>query len=145
MRILIQRVKQAKVEVEEKTIGQIGPGLMLFVCFEASDDETAIELACEKILKLRIFEDENGKMNKSILDVQKEILSISQFTLSWDGKKGHRPSFDKSMQPQNAKIFYKLFNDELEKRIATIQKGQFGADMQVFSQNDGPVTFMLEF
>lgn len=145
MKILIQRVKQAKVEVETKIVGQISHGLMLFVCFEGNDEKNDIELACDKILKLRIFEDEKGKMNKSILDVQGEILSISQFTLSWDGKKGHRPSFDKSMSPQDAKIFYKLFNDQLEKKGTKIQKGQFGADMQVFSQNDGPVTFMLEF
>lgn len=145
MKIVIQRVLSANVTVDEKEIGNIGKGLLLYVCFEAEDTMEQLELAVKKILNLRIFEDDKAKMNKNICQIKGEILSISQFTLSWDGRKGHRPSFDRSMPPNNAKIFYRKFNDLLEKAELKISKGRFAADMKVSSINDGPVTFHLSF
>ncbi len=144
MKVLIQRVHNASVEIDQIKVGAISTGLLLYVCFEKGDTDKSIEQSCEKVLKLRIFSDENGKMNFCVKQANGKILSISQFTLSWDGKKGHRPSFDKSMPPEMAKIMYKKFNDKLRKQI-DVEMGRFGADMQVQSQNDGPVTFFLEF
>jgi D-tyrosyl-tRNA(Tyr) deacylase len=145
MKVLVQRVKSASVSIEKETVGEISNGYLLFVCFEENDTLEAVELAVEKISKLRIFEDQDAKMNKSIMDINGEILSVSQFTLSWDGKKGHRPSFDKSLNPNDAKIYYRKFNDGLSSLGLKIEKGIFGAEMLVSSINDGPVTFMLEF
>lgn len=145
MKIIIQRVKEASVQVDKKTIGKIQHGYLLYVCFEEQDTMDSIDSAIHKITNLRIFEDESGKMNSNIKQVQGSILSISQFTLSWDGKKGHRPSFDKSMAPNNAKLFYRKFNDLLSATEIPVEKGMFGAEMQVSSVNDGPVTFHLEF
>lgn len=145
MKVVIQRVKEASVTVEDKVIGAIHQGYLLYVCFEASDKVDVIEKAIKKILALRIFEDENGKMNKDITQVNGGILSISQFTLSWDGRKGNRPSFELSMPPAEAQIFYQRFNEELKKSGLQIEIGAFGADMKVQSINDGPVTFHLSF
>lgn len=145
MKILIQRVKQAHVTVDEKKVGQITSGLLIYICFETHDSLEIIDLAVKKIIGLRIFEDKDGKMNTNISQVQGQILSISQFTLSWNGKKGHRPSFDKSMPPNDAKIFYRKFNDTIEKYGIKLAKGMFGTEMQVSSINDGPVTFFLDY
>ena len=145
MKIVIQRVLEASVKVDDKEIGSIKKGLLLYVCFEAEDTMEQLEQAVQKILNLRIFEDEKAKMNKNISQINGEVLSISQFTLSWDGRKGHRPSFDRSMPPNNAKIFYRKFNDLLEEANLKISKGRFAADMKVSSINDGPVTFHLSF
>ena len=145
MKLLIQRVKSACVEVDNTVIGQIDQGYLLYVCFEREDTQSSIEAAVHKLINLRIFEDDDQKMNLNIQQINGEILSISQFTLSWDGSKGHRPSFDKSMSPNQAKIFYRQFNDKLEKYTSKLAKGRFAADMQVSSINDGPVTFQLEF
>lgn len=145
MKLLIQRVKEAKVDIEELTVGEIKLGLLVYVCFEEEDTLETIEASIYKLVNLRIFEDETLKMNKNISQVNGEILSVSQFTLSWDGTKGHRPSFDRSMAPNNAKIFYRKFNDRLAEHNIKVAKGQFGAEMQVYSINDGPVTFHLEF
>lgn len=145
MKLVIQRVLKASVLVEDKEIGKIDKGLLLYVCFETEDTMEILTQAVQKILNLRIFEDEKAKMNKNICQIKGSILSISQFTLSWDGKKGHRPSFDKSMDPNNAKIFYRKFNDLLEEAELNISKGRFAADMKVSSVNDGPVTFHLSF
>ena len=145
MKVVIQRVLEAKVEINKEIAGQIGKGLLLYVCFETDDNLDSVQTACEKISKLRIFEDEKGRMNKSILDVQGSILSISQFTLSWDGRKGHRPSFDRSMEPSKAKEFYEVFNKKLVDKDIHLATGEFGADMKVSSINDGPVTFHLSF
>lgn len=145
MKVLVQRVLYASVSVDNEEIGCINNGLLLYVCFENQDSIDSIEMAVDKIINLRIFKDENQKMNQNILQIKGSILSISQFTLSWDGKKGHRPSFDKSMPPNQAKIFYRYFNDQIESHDIKISKGRFGSDMNVKSINDGPVTFFLEF
>jgi D-tyrosyl-tRNA(Tyr) deacylase len=145
MKILIQRVLNASVEVEKKCVGIINHGLLLYVCFEKDDQNQMIEKATQKITSLRIFEDENHKMNKNIIEAQGSILSVSQFTLSWDGQKGNRPSFDKSLGPNEAKIMYTLFNQSLKEIGLNVQEGIFSADMKVTSTNDGPVTFMLQF
>jgi D-aminoacyl-tRNA deacylase len=145
VKVVIQRVKRAQVEVDQKIVGSIQYGLLLYVCFEQNDAEVVISKAIEKIMALRIFEDDQGRMNKNINDVNGEILSISQFTLSWDGRKGNRPSFDLSLHPATAQLYYSLFNNQLRIKNIKIETGVFGANMQVESVNDGPVTFHLSF
>lgn len=145
MKIVVQRVQEASVSVENEDLGSIGPGLLLLVCFEQGDDEAAISKAIEKITRLRIFDDESGKMNLDITAVKGEILSVSQFTLSWDGSGGHRPSFEKSMAPQEARLKYALFNRDLRNKGIKVAEGKFGAFMKVSLINDGPVTFLLNF
>lgn len=145
MKIVVQRVQEASVSVDQEIIGAIKNGLLLLVCFELGDDETSLHKAVDKISKLRIFDDPEGKMNLDIQSVKGEILSVSQFTLSWDGSGGHRPSFEKSMSPQEARLKYALFNRELRNRGLTVKEGQFGAFMKVSLINDGPVTFILQF
>ncbi|MBL7666086.1 MAG: D-tyrosyl-tRNA(Tyr) deacylase [Bacteriovoracaceae bacterium] len=145
MKLVLQRVKSASVTVNGKTTGEIQQGLLLFVCFEAGDTMAAVDESIEKVVNLRIFEDEAGKMNLNVKQINGAILSVSQFTLSWDGKKGHRPSFDKSMPPQEAKLMYYTFNKKLEERELKVEKGIFGENMQVSLVNDGPVTFILNF
>lgn len=145
MKIVVQRVQEASVEVENEVIGAIGNGLLLLVCFEQGDDDSSLMKSIDKITKLRIFDDADGKMNLDIGAVKGEILSVSQFTLSWDGTGGHRPSFEKSMLPQEARLKYALFNRELRNRGFIVKEGKFGAFMKVALVNDGPVTFILEF
>lgn len=145
MKVVVQRVQEASVSVENEIIGAIGGGLLLLVCFEIGDDEEALTKAIDKITKLRIFDDAEGKMNLDIAAVKGDILSISQFTLSWDGTGGHRPSFEKSMLPQEARLKYALFNRELRNRGFTVKEGKFGSFMKVSLVNDGPVTFNLQF
>lgn len=145
MKIVVQRVQEAQVRVENEILGAIGVGLLLLVCFEQGDDDSSIQKSIEKISRLRIFDDEDGKMNLDIQAVKGEILSISQFTLSWDGSGGHRPSFEKSMPPQEARLKYALFNRELKSRGFDVKEGQFGSFMKVSLINDGPVTFNLQF
>ncbi len=145
MKVVVQRVNEASVSVENEVVGAISHGLMLLVCFEQGDDETAITKAVDKISKLRIFDDADGKMNLDITAAGGEILSVSQFTLSWDGSGGHRPSFEKSMPPQEARLKYAIFNRELKNRGFVVKEGIFGAFMKVSLINDGPVTFILDF
>lgn len=145
MKIVVQRVQEASVGVDNEIVGAIGPGLLLLVCFEHGDEEAAITKSIDKITKLRIFDDSEGKMNLDIQAVKGEILSVSQFTLSWDGSGGHRPSFEKSMPPQEARLKYALFNRELRARGLTVKEGKFGAFMKVSLINDGPVTFTFQF
>jgi D-aminoacyl-tRNA deacylase len=145
MKVVVQRVQEASVSVENEVIGAIDSGLLLLVCFELGDDEEALNKAIDKITKLRIFDDAEGKMNLDIAAVKGEILSVSQFTLSWDGSGGHRPSFEKSMLPQEARLKYALFNRELRNRGFTVKEGKFGSFMKVSLVNDGPVTFNLQF
>lgn len=144
MKVVIQRVKKAKVEVLNQVVGEIDTGLLLLVCMENGDQASSIEKAAKKICNLRIFEDENGRMNKSILEIQGSVLAISQFTLSWDGSKGNRPSFDLSMEPSQASQMFDSFC-LLLKEYTNVETGKFGADMQVSLVNDGPVTFSLAF
>jgi D-aminoacyl-tRNA deacylase len=145
MKVVVQRVESASVSVEGEVLASIQNGIMLLVCFEQGDDDTTITKACEKVSKLRIYDDGEGKMNLDIQQVKGEILSVSQFTLSWDGSGGHRPSFERSMPPQEARLKYALFNRDLRARGITVKEGQFGAFMKVSLVNDGPVTFLLNF
>jgi len=145
VKIIVQRVKEAHVSIESEIVGSIQNGLLLLVCFEIGDNDEALNKAVEKISKLRIFDDPEGKMNLDIHAVKGEVLSISQFTLSWDGSGGHRPSFEKSMPPQEARLKYALFNRELRNKGLVVKEGKFGSSMQVSLLNDGPVTFILQF
>ena len=144
MKVVVQRSKYSKVEVDGKLINAINSGLVLLVGFTQTDTEKEIVTMARKIANLRIFDDENGVMNKSILDVGGEILSISQFTLYGDATKGNRPSYIKALNGKEAIKLYELFNKELSKYVET-KPGIFGADMQVSIHNDGPVTIILEF
>ena len=143
MRVVIQRVKEAKCEVEGKTIGEIKNGFMILVGFTDGDNNDTIEKMAKKIVNLRIMDDENSVMNKSILDTGGSILSISQFTLYADTKKGNRPSYINAMDGKEATKLYDLFNEELNKLIHT-ETGIFGADMEITFTNVGPTTIMLE-
>ena len=129
--------------MNDKVVGEIAKGLVLLVGFTYGDNEDNINKMVKKILNLRIFDDENGVMNKSVLDVNGTILSVSQFTLYADTKKGNRPSYIKALNGDEAIILYDLFNKELKKYI-DVQTGIFGADMKVNIMNDGPVTIFLE-
>lgn len=144
MRVVIQRVKEASVTIEGKINRAIQQGYVLLVGISDEDDEEVAQKVADKIAKLRIFEDDNGKMNRSILDIQGEILSISQFTLFADCNKGNRPSFDGAGKPERAKALYLSFNEMLRKWNIPVQEGIFAADMQVALVNDGPVTILLE-
>jgi len=143
MRIIVQRCDKAKVEVENKIVGQIEKGLMLLVGFTHTDTEKEIEYMVKKVLNLRIFDDENGVMNKSVLDVSGSILSVSQFTLYADARKGNRPSYINALGGEKSTILYDKFNEKL-KEFIKVETGIFGADMKVDFINDGPVTIMLE-
>lgn len=145
MKVVVQRVQEASVSVDSEIVGAIKGGLLLLVCFEQGDDDSSITKSIDKISKLRIFDDTEGRMNLDIQAVKGEVLSVSQFTLSWDGSGGHRPSFEKSMAPQEARLKYALFNRELRNRGLIVKEGKFGAFMKVSLVNDGPVTFILEF
>lgn len=145
MKALIQRVSEASVTVEGKLKGSCKKGFLILFCSVESDDKTDIPLLAGKVSKLRIFEDENGKMNKSILDIGGEVLCVSQFTLAADTRKGNRPSFMNAKDPETAADYYDEFCKELKKQgIAKVEKGVFGADMKVSLVNDGPVTIMLD-
>ena len=143
MRAVVQRVQKASVSVDDKIVGKINYGYMILVGFTYGDNDTNIEAMVKKILNLRIMDDENGVMNKSILDIGGEILSISQFTLYGDARKGNRPSYIEALKGEEATILYDKFNDELSKYIH-VEKGIFGANMQVSLVNDGPTTILLE-
>lgn len=144
MRVLVQKSKQASCVVEGKTVGKIESGLVLFVGFTETDTIDNIKYLVKKVLNLRIFEDEFGVMNKSLLEQEnKEVLSISQFTLYADTKKGNRPSYIKALNGNDAKKLYDLWNEELKKEVS-VKTGIFGADMQINLINDGPTTIWLE-
>lgn len=143
MRVLVQRSKESSVSVEDKIVGKIERGLVLFVGFTENDSEKEIEYLAKKVVNLRIFDDENGVMNKSILDVGGSILSISQFTLYADTSKGNRPSYVKALNGSEATILYDKWNETLRKYLY-VETGIFGADMQVKIHNDGPITILLE-
>lgn len=144
MKCLIQRVKKASVTIDGKIHSQINKGILALLGVEKGDNrDNAVKLA-DKIINLRIFEDENGKMNKSLKDVQGEILIVSQFTLCGDCKKGTRPSFDKAENPELANSLYEEFVTIVKQSKIQVCTGKFGAMMDVELINDGPVTFMLE-
>lgn len=144
MKIVLQRVTHSSVEIEGKINGQIKKGLMVLVGF-ASDDTTAIiDKMIDKLINLRIFEDEQGKMNRSLMDVNGSILSISQFTLYADCKRGRRPGFTDAARPEIAIPLYDYFNQELKEKGIHVETGIFGADMKVSLLNDGPVTIILD-
>lgn len=143
MRVLIQRSGKASVVVDNQVVGKIDSGLVVFVGFTDGDSIEQISYLAKKIVNLRIFPDENGVMNKSILDYGGKILSVSQFTLYADCKKGNRPSYIAAMNNHEAIHFYELFNEELRKYVE-VETGEFGADMDVNITNIGPTTIWLE-
>ena len=143
MRVLIQRSKNSSVKIDNKINGEINHGYVLLVGFTYGDNKQIIDRVIKKILNLRIFEDENGKMNKSIIDVNGEILSISQFTLYADLTGGNRPSFKESLEYNEASKLYDYFNNRLKENIK-VETGIFGSDMKVSILNDGPVTIMID-
>lgn len=144
MRVVIQRSKWAKCTIDQQITGQIDQGYCIFVGFNDEDTDEILDKMIHKILFLRIFEDENGKMNKSIQDIHGSILSISQFTLYADCKKGNRPSFTNAGKPEYAKSLYEKFNAKLQEAGMHVEKGVFGADMKIELLNDGPVTIVLD-
>src|SRR3954470_18860001 len=144
MRVVVQRSKGASVTVAGEVTGQITKGLVLLVGVTHADKEDDAAYLADKIANLRIFEDENEKMNLSLMDVGGSILSVSQFTLYGDCRKGRRPNFMDAARPEEANIFYEQFNAELRKRGVHTETGQFGAMMDVQFTNDGPVTLILE-
>jgi len=144
MRAVVQRVKSAHVKVKDKIIGSIGQGILQFLGVEETDQETDLEYMCEKIPNLRIFEDENGKMNKSLLDIGGSLLVISQFTLLGDARKGRRPSFTQAARPEKAIPMYERFIASMREKNIITETGEFGAEMKVDLVNDGPVTILLD-
>lgn len=144
MRAVVQRVKRSSVSVDGKVISKIDKGLMVLLGVEVDDDEKDLDYILKKVTKLRIFDDENGVMNKSLLDYGLEILLVSQFTLYGDARKGNRPSYVRSAKFDEGIILYEKFIDELEKLNVKVSHGEYGADMDVELINDGPVTFLLD-
>lgn len=144
MRAVVQRVKESKVEVDGKVIGSIGSGLLVLLGVGKEDDEKDVKYLVEKILNLRIFDDESGKMNLSLLDVKGELLVVSQFTLYGDCRRGRRPSYSESAPPENAKKLYEKFVEFSKNYGIKVETGEFGANMQVSLVNDGPVTLLLD-
>ena len=145
MRVIMQRVLRASVSVEGKTVGAIKDGLLLFVGFGREDEEDVLDTAVDKILNLRIFSDENGKLNLSLLDQKYSILAISQFTLYANCTRGRRPDFTHAAHPDKAAHLFELFKAKLREKGVPTESGIFAADMQVDLVNDGPVTISLEF
>ena len=143
MRLVVQRSLNSNVKVDEKIVGSIDFGLVVLVGFTNTDTEKDIDYLIKKLVNLRIFDDENHIMNKSILDVNGSVLSISQFTLYADTKKGNRPSYINAMKAENASLMYDLFNKKLREYV-NVETGIFQSDMKVSILNDGPVTILLE-
>ncbi|MCJ7497969.1 MAG: D-aminoacyl-tRNA deacylase [candidate division Zixibacteria bacterium] len=144
MRVVLQRVREALVEVECKTVGKIDKGLVLLIGTTTGDSEKEVGYLAEKCVSLRIFEDAQGKMNLSALEVEAEVLVISQFTLYGDTRKGRRPSFTEALEPVEAEKLYMKFVDYLKEKGLKVEHGVFGAKMLVKIFNDGPATFILD-
>lgn len=144
MRFVIQRVKHASVTIEGDVKGEIGKGFLVLIGVGREDNETIADKMVQKLVNMRIFEDENGKTNLGLKDVEGELLLISQFTLYADCKKGNRPSFTKAGAPDEAERLYEYIIDKCRQEISAVQQGEFGADMKVELLNDGPFTVILD-
>ncbi len=144
MRVVVQRVQRADVRVGGETVSAIGPGVLLYAGFRREDGDPDLTWMAEKVVSLRIFEDDAGKMNRSALDVHGQVLVVSQFTLYGDARKGRRPSFDAAAPADMARVLFDKFVDRLSSSGLIIRVGRFQATMQVESVNDGPVTILLE-
>ncbi len=144
MKLLIQRVTQAQVKVNNELVSEIKEGLLVFIGIATNDDESKIDWLVNKLINLRIFEDEQGKMNLSLLDMNYDVLLISQFTFYANCERGRRPDFISAAKPEFAQELYKKFSQKLEEVYKKPQEGIFGADMKVSLLNDGPVTIILE-
>jgi len=144
MKFVIQRVKHASVTVEGEVLGKIGKGFMVLIGVSETDNETIADKMVQKLINMRIFEDENGKTNLALKDVGGELLLISQFTLYADCKKGNRPSFIKAGSPDKANALYQYIIEKCREEIPIVEEGEFGADMKVELLNDGPVTVVLD-
>jgi D-tyrosyl-tRNA(Tyr) deacylase len=144
MRAVVQRVKESHVTVDDRTVGKIGKGILIFLGVSEEDKEKDIDYMVEKISNLRIFQDNEGKMNLSLLDIKGEALVVSQFTLLGDCRKGRRPSYVCAAKPETAENYYNIFIDKLIKLGVHVQKGIFQAMMNVHLINDGPVTILID-
>ena len=144
MRVVLTTVNHASVTINQKVVGQINRGYLLLVGFTEGDNKTIVEKMVDKILSLRVFPDEHGQINISLQDVNGEILSVSQFTLYGDVRKGRRPSFVDALRPFDAEPLYDYFNLLIEQKHGRVSTGVFGADMKVESENDGPFTLVLD-
>lgn len=144
MKVVIQRVSESQVKVDGKIVGEIGKGLMLLVGIDENDSKADADWIVQKILNLRIFGDDEGKLNLSVVDIAGEILCISQFTLIADYKKGNRPSFIKAAKPDTAIPLFDYFKEEISKSGLKTESGIFGSDMKVSLINDGPVTIVMD-
>jgi D-tyrosyl-tRNA(Tyr) deacylase len=144
MKVVIQRVSESHVKVDGKIVGEIGKGLMLLVGIDENDSKADADWMVQKILNLRIFGDDEGKLNLSVVDIAGEILCISQFTLIADYKKGNRPSFIKAAKPDTAIPLFDYFKEEISKSGLKTESGIFGSDMKVSLINDGPVTIVMD-
>ena len=140
---LIQRVTTAKVDVDGNNVAAINKGILLFLAIEKTDTADKINKLLNKVLRYRIFEDDTGRMNNSLIDINADLLIVSQFTLAANTTKGLRPGFETAAKPELAEDFYNQFVSNAKKQITNVQTGRFGADMQVTLTNDGPVTFSL--
>ncbi|MGG5343516.1 D-aminoacyl-tRNA deacylase [Enterococcus sp. AZ192] len=144
MKAVIQRVTEAQVQIEGKVVGKIDQGFMILLGIHAKDTKEDVDYLVRKISKLRVFEDDQGKMNLSLQEIGGSILSISQFTLYADTKKGNRPSFIEAARPETAIPLYEMFNKQLKEIGIPTETGEFGADMKVTLTNDGPVTIIID-
>jgi len=144
MRIVLQRVKEAHVDVAGATVGSISTGLLILIGVTSTDTPQDADYLADKVINLRIFPDEEGRMNRSILEVGGTLLVVSQFTLYGDCRKGRRPSFDRAAPPEQARRLYEYFIERLTSRNIIVQTGVFQAEMQIHLVNDGPVTFVLD-
>ena len=144
MRALIQRVSQASVDIDGKLISEIQYGLLILICAMSEDNETDADLMASKISKIRIFNDDNGKMNKSIIDIGGEALIVRQFTLAADTTRGNRPGFSSAASPDKGEKLYEYFVKEFQKYVLNCKKGIFGGDMKVSLVNDGPTTIWID-
>ena len=144
MRVVLQVVKNASVTIDDKLYSQIDEGFLLLVGFTSEDNEEVVRKVIDKIISLRVFMDENGKTNLAFLDLNKEIMCVSQFTLYADIKKGRRPSFINAMRPEDATKLYDYTLEYLESKVGSVKKGIFGADMKIQLVNDGPFTLMID-